>query len=494
MASPFKLRDYQAELITETRDALREFNSVLLQCPTGGGKTALAAFMAGSAAKRGNRITFGVHRRELVKQTAKTFDKVGIPYGIIGSGFTGDRNQLVQIASIQTLEKRLDWYPRPHLYIPDEAHHAGAETWAHVIDHYAAGGSKIVGLSATPQRMDGAGLGKWFKKMVLGPPPAWLIDQGFLSPYRLFAPSMPDLSGIRKTGADFARGALGERMSGTNIIGDVVSTYRKLAHGRKAMVFCVSIKHSLAVVEQFQKAGYRAAHIDGDSPNRDELIQAFEDGRIQVLSSVDLVSEGFDLPAIEVAILLRPTHSLSLFLQQVGRVLRPVYAKGFDLETQMGRLAAIAAGPKPFAIILDHSANTIDRDKGGRGHGLPDDERDWSLQGREKKKRGSNDEDEAAVTTRQCPQCFRVHRPAPVCEGCGFEFPTMGRTVKELEGELHEVDRKAAQVQRKQEQAKAQTLEDLIAIGKSRKMPNPHGWARHVLKARNQKSQQRYAR
>ncbi|NKW09461.1 hypothetical protein HGG76_06090 [Ochrobactrum tritici] len=176
-------------------------------------------------------------------------------------------------------------------------------------------------------------------------------------------------------------------MSGTKIVGDVVKHYRMLAHKRKAIVFCVSIKHSLAMVEQFQAAGYRAAHIDGESQNRDELIRAFEDGRIEILSSVDLVSEGFDLPAIEVAILCRPTHSLSLFLQQIGRVLRPVYAPGYDLETQEGRIQAIAAGPKPYALILDHSANTIDKDKGGRGHGLPDDDRDWTLAGRKRKAR-----------------------------------------------------------------------------------------------------------
>jgi len=268
-----------------------------------------------------------------------------------------------------------------------------------------------------------------------------------------------------------------------------------LAHKRKAMVFCVSIKHSLAVVEQFQNAGYRAAHIDGESANRDELIAAFEAGKIEVLSSVDLVSEGFDLPAIEVAILCRPTHSLSLFLQQVGRVLRPVYAPGFDLDTKLGRIAAIAAGPKPYALILDHSANTIDREKGGRGHGMPDEERDWSLAGKEKKKRGLRDADEEpAVTTRQCPTCFRVHKPEPKCPGCGHEYPTMGRTVEELEGELQEVDRKAAQFERKKEQSKAQTLEDLVAIGKARNMKNPYGWAQHVLRARNQKQERRYVR
>jgi superfamily II DNA or RNA helicase len=495
MAGEFKLRPYQAEMVVQTRDALREHQSVLDVMATGGGKTALSGFMSGSASRRNRKVIFGVHRKELIKQTAKTFDKVGIPYGIIANGFTGDRHQNVQIASIQTLQKRLDWYGTPDLYIVDEAHHAGAATWAEVIDRYKAGGSKIVGLSATPERLDGTGLGRWFDKMVVGPSPAWLIEEGWLTPIRLFAPSVPDLSGIKKTAGDFNKSDLSDRMSGTKIIGDVVKHYRELAHKRRAMVFCVSIKHSLAMVEQFQNAGYRAAHIDGESENRDELIAAFEAGKIEVLSSVDLVSEGFDLPAIEVAILCRPTHSLSLFLQQVGRVLRPVYAPGFDLDTKLGRIAAIAAGPKPYALILDHSANTIDREKGGRGHGMPDEEREWTLAGKEKKKRGLRDADEEpAVTTRQCPTCFRVHKPEPKCPGCGHEYPTMGRTVEELEGELQEVDRKAAQFERKKEQSKAQTLEDLVAIGKARNMKNPYGWAQHVLRARNQKQERRYVR
>lgn len=494
MAEAFKLRPYQTQMVTETRDALRDVQSVLDYMATGGGKTAISGFMSGSASRRNKKVIFGVHRKELIKQTAKTFDKVGIPFGIIANGFTGDRRQNVQIASIQTLQKRLDWYGTPDLYIVDEAHHAGAATWAEVIDRYKGVGSKIVGLSATPERLDGEGLGQWFDRMVVGPSTGWLIDQGFLSPYRLFAPTVPDLSGIKK-GKDFNKGDLSDRMSGTKIIGDVVKHYRELAHKRKAMVFCVNVKHSLAIVEQFQAAGYRAAHIDGESTNRDELIKAFEDGRIEILSSVDLVSEGFDLPAIEVAILCRPTHSLSLFIQQVGRVLRPVYARGFDLETQLGRIAAIAAGPKPFALILDHSANTIDRDKGGRGHGLPDDEREWTLAGREKKGRGGKGADDVdAVTTRQCPSCFRVHKPAPSCPQCGHDYPTMGRTVEELEGELQEVERNAAKIERKRDQAKANSVEDLVALGRARGMKNPQGWAKHIIEARERKTEKRYSR
>lgn len=491
----FKLRPYQGDMIVETRDALREVNSVLVQCPTGGGKTAIASFMSGSAAKRSKRVVFGCHRRELIKQTAATFDKVGIPYGIIASGVTGDHRQPIQIASIPTLSKRMDWYGTPDLYIPDEAHHAGAKTWADIIDGYSEAGAKIVGLSATPERLDGAGLGKWFSRMVKGPSPAWLMEQGFLSPYELYAPSAPDLEGIKRTGGDFNRAELEKRMGGVSITGNAVEHYRKLAHGRKAMVFCVSIKHSLSVVEQFQAAGYRAAHIDGESDNRDALIAAFEAGRIQVLSSVDLVSEGFDLPAIEVAILLRPTHSLPLFLQQVGRVLRPVYAKGFDLETHRGRLDAIAAGPKPFALILDHAGNSRPKEAGGRGHGLPDDEREWTLEGRKKKSRGEKDDDDGEkVTLRQCPTCYRVHQPAPSCPKCGHEYPTMGRTVEELAGELQKVDPAVARRQRLQEQSSARSFEDLVAIGRMRGMKNPHGWAKHVVAAREKKSTQRYVR
>lgn len=491
--SAFLLRPYQSKIITDTRDALREVTAVLVQSATGSGKTALSAYMAGSAAKRGKRVIFGVHRRELIKQTAITFDKVGIPYGIIASGTTGDHRQPVQIASIQTLAKRLDWYGMPDLYIPDEAHHAGAKTWADIIEHYASGKAKIVGLSATPERLDGTGLGKWFQKMVTGPSVSWLIDQGYLSPYRLFAPSVPDLEGVKRTAGDYDRKELENRMSATAVTGDAVEHYRRLAHGRRAMVFCVSIKHSLGVVERFQAAGYRAAHIDGESTNRDELIAAFESGRIQVLSSVDLVSEGFDLPAIEVAILLRPTHSLALYLQQIGRVLRPVYAPGFDLNTQEGRVAAIAAGPKPYALVLDHSANSLPKDDGGRGHGFPDDDRQWSLAGRQKKSRGSGDGNDS-TPVRQCPACYRVHQPAPQCPQCGHAYPTMGRTVSELAGELQEVDKTAQRNQARKEVGQAQSLDELIRLGKMRNYKNPHAWARHVLDARNRKAETRYVR
>lgn len=461
------LHDYQQDMIERTRVELRTHRSVLLQAPTGAGKTILAAHMCGTAARKGRRALFIVHRRELLIQTAKTFGKVGIPHGLIAAGITGDRRAPVQIALVNTLANRLDMFGSFDLVIPDEAHHVAATTWSKVIDHYA--GAKVVGLSATPERLDGTGLGKWFQRMVRGPAVSWLIEHGYLSPYRLYAPSTPDLTGVQSRAGDYAREALSAAMEKPTLIGDAVEHYTRLARGKRAMVFCVSIKHSLAVVAKFQAAGYRAAHIDGETApeERDRLIAAFVAGSIEVLSSVDLVSEGFDLPAIEVAILLRPTKSVSLYIQQVGRAIR------------------IAPG-KSEALILDHAGNALK-------HGLPDDDRDWSLEGRKKRKRGPAEpgDDENPVQVRHCPQCFHVHAPAPECPRCDHVYPVMGRTVKELAGELKEMQRAEAK-QKRIEVGRAKSLEELITIGRMRGYKNPKYWAEMTMKSRNAAAEKRY--
>lgn len=451
------LRDYQQGLIDRTRVALRTNRNVLVQAPTGAGKTLLSAFMTGSAVRKGWRVGFIVHRRELIKQTSATFTNVGIPHGLVAAGITGDRRQPVQICGVQTLANRLDWFDFGLLII-DEAHHATAKQWADVIAHYSK--ARVIGLSATPERMDGAGLDKHFDALVPGPRVAWLIENGYLSPYRLYAPSVPDLAGVHTTAGDYNRGELGEAMSKPQIIGDLVEHYRRLAPGRRNMVFCASIKHSLAVVDKFQSAGFRAAHIDGatDNDERDRMIAKFTAGEIQVLSSVDLVSEGFDLPAIEVATLARPTKSLSLYIQQVGRCLR-------------------TAPGKAEAIILDHAGNAL-------RHGLPDDEREWTLAGRAKKRR-STSSDEPDVQVRQCPACYSVHKSAPVCPRCGHEYQTMGRTIKEIEGELQEMQRAAEQKEKKTEVARAKSKDELIAIGRMRGYKNPGFWAQKIIEARS---------
>ena len=340
-------------------------------------------------------------------------------------------------------------------------HHVASASYTKIFDHYP--NARHIGLTATPERLDGAGLGKYFDAIVEGPSVSWLIENGFLSPYRMFAPSSPDLQGVRTTAGDYNRADAEAAMSKPQIIGDAVQHYMRLAPGKRNMVFCASVKHSLAVVEKFQSAGLIAAHIDGETEQgqRDRLIEDFAAGRIQVLSSVDLVSEGFDLPSIEVATLLRPTKSLSLYLQQVGRVLR----------TYPG---------KSEAIILDHAGNSA-------RHGLPDDERQWSLQGRAKRRKSAITSDEPDVQVKQCPTCYSVHRPAPCCPRCGFEYPVQGRTPEEVEGELQEIARREASKERKREQGQAETLEDLIRVAKLRGYKHPEHWAKHVFQARQKK-------
>ncbi len=452
----FALRPYQASIIDAARRHLREVRTVLLQAPTGAGKTALTASMLGTAAARGHRSWFICHRAELVEQAANTFAQVGISYGIIAAGARANPLAPVQIASIDTLKNRLDKVAPPALVVWDECHHVAAAGWSRVMA--ACPQAKHVGLTATPWRLDGTGLGAHFERMVRGPSVRWLIEQGFLSPYRAFAPSHPDLGNVHTRAGDYVQTELAEVMGASAIVGDAVAHYRRLAAGKRAVAFCVSVKHSQHVATQFRAAGFVAHHLDGTTP-RDErraALQAFRDGHIQVLCNVDLFGEGFDLPAIEAAILLRPTKSLSLYLQQVGRALRPYPGKA-------------------SALILDHANNIAT-------HGLPDDDRDWTLEARERRKKGADDE--ANVAVRQCPRCFTVHRPAPVCSSCGHVYEGKPRQLEEVDGELHEIDVARAREMRKREQASARSLDDLIELARARGYKNPAAWAGHVYTAR----------
>jgi len=457
----FALRPYQTKIIDTARGYLREVSSVLIQAPTGAGKTALTASMLGTAASRGHRSFFICHRAELVEQAAATFTDVGISYGIIAAGYRGNPFAPVQIASIDTLKNRLDKVDAPALVVWDECHHVAAAGWTRVMHAYPQ--AKHIGLTATPWRLDGTGLGRHFARMVRGPSVRWLIENGYLSPYRAFAPSHPDLGNVHTRAGDYVQTELAAVMGKSAIVGDAIGHYRRLAAGKRAVAFCVSVKHSEHVAAEFRAAGFVAHHLDGTTP-RDErraAIKAFREGHIQVLTNVDLFGEGFDLPAIEAAILLRPTKSLSLYLQQVGRALRPFPGK-------------------QHALILDHANNIAT-------HGLPDEDRDWSLADREKKRAGASDEPNFAV--RQCPTCYLTHRPAPVCPHCGHVYERAGREIEQVDGELHEVDPSLVRDMRRREQASASTLDDLIRLAQSRGYKNPEKWAAHVLTARMAKKQ-----
>lgn len=431
------LRDYQQDLIDRAGAALATSPRVLIQAPTGAGKTALSAHMVGGAASKGRRILFLVHRQELLRQSSAAFTLQGIPHGTIAAGASFNPYERVHIGSIGTVAKRLAKIPKPDLVVVDEAHHAAAKSWGDVLRGLSP--RWIIGLSATPCRLDGRGLGEHFDTIVPGPDVAELIDRGFLSPFRVFAPTTLDLSGVRTTAGDYNRSDVAAAADKPAIIGDAVKHYQRLVPGKRAVVFCCSVQHAEHVVGQFQMAGVAAEHIDGSmaSVDRAAALRRFETGHTLVLASVDLVSEGFDLPAIEAAISLRPTKSLSLWLQQVGRVLRP-------------------APGKSEAIVLDHVGNTA-------RHGFPDDPREWTLDGRPKRASKAGQ----ANPVRQCTACYHVHRPAASCPACGHAYAVASRRVDEREGQLAEVERTKARRQMVTDRMReAKSLADFQAIAK----------------------------
>lgn len=459
------LRDYQDDLMDGVRAALRRMQgikSVLVQSATGSGKTALATYMIGGTQSRSQASWFICHRAELVEGTSKTFTKFGIHHAIIAGGFPTDLTQLVQICSIDTLKNRLDTLKAPKLAIIDEAHHCGAAGWALVVEWLKSHGTIIIGLSATPKRLDGQGLDAYFNDMVMGPAVSWLIENGHLSPYKIFAPPPPPE--LKARGKDDGRGEQAKVLDKPKLTGDVVKHWQKHATGMRTVGFACNVKHSLHMVEAFNAAGIPSAHLDGNTPKgeRKRIIQDFAAGRILVLWNVSLFGEGFDLAAIaqqdvtiDCVILNRKTQSISLFLQMVGRALRPYLGK--------------------LAIILDHAGNT-------QMHGFPDDDREWTLEGKQK---GEAANDNAPPPPITCDGCYnQIKRPTPPkCPHCKKLLLAECKPIEVADGELKEVteaDKRATRVRLKAEQAECKTLDELVNFARKQGYKYPQKWAQHV--------------
>ena len=457
---PLVLRpEYQVPAIDDLRAAMRKYRRVLLQLPTGGGKTAIASYLAQEIKAAGRRVYFNVHRAELIEQTSRTWAKYGIDHGFIAAN--RPRTQaLASVCSIDTLKNRLLTTPEPDFVIWDEAQHLGAAGWQMVMDAWQR--ARHIGLSATPWRLDGSGLGRQFEFMVQGPSPAWLIGNGFLSTYEIFSPNPPDMKGARKDReGDFTKRDASARMDMPKRTGDIVQHWRRYANGMRTIAFAINRADSQLIVERFNANGIPAAHLDGDTPDaeRARIIQDFAAGRILVLSNVALFGEGFDLAAIAQAdvtidclIDAAPTQSLSAVLQRWGRVLRPKdYA----------------------AVILDHAGNS-------NRHGFPDDEREWTLDDREKSGKGGKVAD-GPPPPYTC-KCFRqIRRPLPdKCPHCDVSLIPDVKPVEEGEGELQRrtaADKAAIRAQLKREENDAKSLHDLIALANRRGYANPTGWA-----------------
>lgn len=441
------LRAYQTELIDRLRGALGRHRRVLAVMPTGAGKTHTFCTVVQMAAARGKRVLIMVHRAELIMQTAARLQAMGIAHGVMAPGYR-HTEAAVQVASIQSMLRR-EW--PADLVIVDEAHHCGAHSWQRVLGAYS--GAHVIGWTATPQRLDGKGLDMVFDEMVVGPTIRQLIDAGHLSRYRLYAPpTEADLAGLRRRAGDYQIEQIEQRMSTERVLYAAVQNYQKYAEGRRAIAFCTTIKHAELVREAFCSAGIVAAAIDGTLKpgDRADLIGRFRSGNIQVLVSVELISEGFDVPACDCAILLRPTASLSVYLQQVGRTLRPSVRD---------------------AVILDCAGNS-------QTHGLPCENREWSLHGAAPKSRS----DLRNVAIRVCPSCYAVHRPAPICPFCGHVHAVAREVPAEVQRDLAEVDLLATAKSKRLEVGKARTIEELLRIAQERGYKP--GWAYAVMKAR----------
>ena len=402
----FKLRKYQEDLIKQARVELRNHKSILIQGSTGMGKTVLSSSMLKSLADQNKRGLFICHRRELIKQTSDSFNEFNIDHSVIATSYKLDLKTHIQICSVLSLANKIDLIEKPDFIIWDEAHHTASATWSEIFNYFPD--ALHIGLTATPQRLDGKGLGKFFEKMIQAPPMRELINQGYLSDFDIYAPSQPDLEGIKSKNGDYALEELDKVVNKPTITGCAIEHYKKICNGKKAIVFCTSISHSLNVMQKFNDEGIKAAHIDGQMTNkqRDELIDDFKSGDLKVLSNVDIVAEGFDLPAIEVAILLRPTQSLTLYLQQVGRALRKYEGKN-------------------KAIILDHTGNVL-------RHGMPDSEYVWDLDSDILK---NKKEVRTVSGYKSCPECSLVVNKSRVECDCGYSFKK-NLNIIQVDGEL----------------------------------------------------------
>lgn len=460
------LRPDQQQLTIQLRASIASGKRApLLVAPTAWGKTFWFSSVAQSAIAKQKRVIILSHRTELIDQISESLNLFNVPHSYISAGYGYDPFAKVHIASVFTLAKRIGKIAKPDLFIIDEAHHSiRKSTWGKILDFYP--GTPRIGVTATPFRMSGEGLGDLFDDLIVGPSVRELIDNGTLSNYRMFAPTTLNLSTIHTRIGEFVQSELSAAVDVPSIIGDAVTHYRKYAEGKQAVAFCVSVEHAHHTRDAFRQAGFNAECIDGtmERLERRRVVEAFRCDRLKIITSCNIVNEGFDVKGIECGIFLRPTQSLTLWLQQLGRCLR-------------------SKPGKTYAILLDHANNAM-------RHGLPDSPREWSLEGHIGKvaKKQLN-------PVRMCPKCYFVQPAAGrVCRNCRFAFEGQPREVQQESGELQEIDMAAAQrlltardskTQDRFEQGRAQTLEELRLIEKRKGYRR--GWAEHIIEARQRK-------
>lgn len=394
-----KLRDYQLKIISDIEKHRQEgINSMLIVLPTGAGKTILAGNIVQDKIEKKLRCWFLVHRNELIEQTAEKFALFGVEVQyIVADNFSPDGDAV--LAMVQTLRNKIKSVPDnllPDWVIVDESHKIAANTYLSILAELKSRKNIILlGLTATPKRLDGKGLSDTFQTLIAGPSMRELIDNGDLSKYKIFAPpNALNMEGIKKSMGEYDQKELTKRIEEADFFGDVVVQYQNKLQGKRDIIFAQNIEHSKHISDLFNKAGIPAAHVDADTPKKErrEIIDAFKKNDLLVLSNVYLFAEGVDVPALYGVSMARPTASEMMYLQMAGRALRPFIGKD-------------------FAWIIDHVRNW-------ETHGFPCMEREWLLEYPKKSK------EQDSTLYRECPKCYVAsHITAKECPECGYVFP-----------------------------------------------------------------------
>ncbi|MGP0570255.1 DEAD/DEAH box helicase [Listeria monocytogenes] len=387
-----------------------------------------------------NNVLFLVHRKELIDQIRNTLTMNDVDMNFVNLGM------------VQTVVRRLEKTSEPALIIIDESHHVLANSYKKIINHFS--NAKVVGFTATPVRINGGGLGDINDMLIEKVNVKWLIENQFLAPYKYFAPEIvqTETLDIKRTG-EFDMTGLDDQFNKRMIWGDVIKHYQKLADGQQAILYASSLYQSQKMAASFEQVGITAAHIDGKTPKaeRDHIIQQFRNGEIKVLCNLDLIGEGFDVPDCSTVIMLRPTQSLSLYIQQSMRGMR--------------------YRPEKTSIIIDHVGN-VSR------FGLPDMERTWTLE----PKKGSNSK-KAEAPVKICPDCFMtVLSSNKQCEHCGHEFKVEVKPIQVDEAaELQEITEAVFKVNYSSPN-ECKNMKELYEYAKEHNYKK--GWAFHQGKAR----------
>jgi DNA repair protein RadD len=429
------LRPYQDDVIADfERTVATGTNRVILVAATGAGKTIIGAAIIKKYVGRRKGVLVLAHRREIISQTSAKLHAHGIPHGIIQAGVEPRPFEAVQVASIQTLWMRVrntiedvasvptpdslksneqsaldeifnqaaafnrskTELPPAELLVIDECHHAPARTYRKIVDAYP--NATLLGLTATPCRGDGRGLGGIFDEIVECPQVADLIEQGYLVKTRVYAPGVPDLKGVRSLAGDYVESQLADRMDRPKLTGDIVTHWHKYGERRKTVCFAVNVKHSVHLRDEFIASGVKAEHIDGSTPKaeRDASLARLASGEIEMVTNCMVLTEGWDMPEVSCCVLARPTKKMGLYRQMIGRVLRP-------------------APGKPDAIILDHSGAVF-------RHGFAEDPVEWTLDPDTRAESPTHQHRLETHASRllECSQCGAIRIAGEPCSNCGF--------------------------------------------------------------------------